>query len=139
MFYNINPEKWGPHYWKMSHYITIAYPKNPTEEDKKSVKMYFYNLVYLLPCENCRNHYAKNLNKFPLTEEILASRYKLIKWLVDIHNEVNRRTGKPEISINDIENLYLNDNNVNYNQIIMLSILGLLVIILIIYMKNKNK
>ena len=41
MLYNINPKKWGRAYWETSHYITIAYPDSPTNEDKIIVKFMY--------------------------------------------------------------------------------------------------
>jgi hypothetical protein len=142
MLYNINPEKWGPVYWKMSHYITFAYPDNPSNEDKHVVKNHFDNLSNLLPCENCRGHYLQYTRDFPLTDDILSSKYKLIKWFVDFHNAVNRRLGKKEISIEKVIAMYTNNNNSNilseYSNIIIIVLLIFLVIMLIAYMKNKQ-
>jgi hypothetical protein len=140
MLYNINPEKWGSAYWKMSHYITFAYPDNPSNDDKIVVKNHFDNLVYLLPCENCRGHYSQHIKNFPLTNDILSSKYKLIKWLADLHNDVNKRTGKREMTIEQVIAMYTNDNSgtlSEYSNVIIVMLLIFLVIMLIAYMKNK--
>ena len=143
MLYNINPKKWGDAYWKMSHYITFAYPDSPTQEDKFTVKTHFNNLRHILPCENCRGHYSKYLISTPLTDDILSSRYKLIKWLVDLHNDVNKRTGKKEYSLDEIIAMYSNDDqsslfniDPNISQILFLIVI---VICLVIYIKNKSE
>jgi hypothetical protein len=39
---NINPNIWGTHGWTFMHYITLAYPENPSEEDKKND----FSLIY---------------------------------------------------------------------------------------------
>ena len=82
------PEVWGPGGWIFLHTITMNYPNNPTEDQKFYYKQLFENLRYTLPCEKCANHYAENLKKYPL-DQALKSKEKLIKWLIDIHNEVN--------------------------------------------------
>jgi len=140
MLYNINPKKWGKSYWEMSHYLTLAYPDMPTNHDKLIVKTHFENLKYLLPCENCRSHYSEYMSIYPLTDDILNSRYKLIKWLIDLHNSVNKRLGKKEYQINEIISMYLSDNNniINY-ELLQLIFLIIIVVCLIIYVKNKSE
>lgn len=143
MLYNINPKKWGESYWKMSHYITLAYPNNPSSEDKTVVKIHFENLKHLLPCENCRSHYSQNLKSNPLTDEILSSKYQLIKWLIDLHNSVNRRNGKKEYTIDEVIEMYLNENKqqtlFDINPMILQIIFLIIVIIgLVLYVKNKS-
>jgi hypothetical protein len=140
MLYNINPKKWGDAYWKMSHYITFAYPDAPTNEDKINVKSYFDNLRYLLPCANCRGHYIQHLSMYPLTDDILSSRYKLIKWLIDLHNAVNRRIGQREYTIDEVFKMYSGDNNSYFNidqNILQIIFLVVIIVALIVYMKNK--
>lgn len=142
MLYNINPKKWGNAYWKMSHYITFAYPDMPTYEDKLVVKSHFDNLKYLLPCANCRGHYAQYITSYPLSDNILSSRYKLIKWLVDLHNSVNKRTGKREYSLEEVIKMYSDNNNESlFNldpNILQLIFLIIVIIALVLYMKNKE-
>jgi hypothetical protein len=127
----------------MSHYITFAYPDAPTQEDKFAIKTYFDNLKYILPCENCRGHYSQHLVSTPLTNDILSSRYKLIKWLVDLHNAVNKRTGAKEYTLDEIFTMYSTDDQSNFFNIDpnVLQILFLIVIVicLIIYIKNKSE
>ena len=94
---NIDPSLWGPSSWKFLHYITVGYPEKPSDEIKKNTYNFFMALKYLLPCEKCRYDYANHLNKYPLLDDILSSRTKLINWLINIHNEVNMSTNKPII------------------------------------------
>lgn len=105
--YNLDPTLWGPHLWKFSHYFTIAYPDNPTDEDKIKYKTYFLSLQNYLPCEKCRYNYKRHLNEVPLTDEVLKSRYNLINWLINFHNIVNVENGKPKYSYDDFVNEYL--------------------------------
>ena len=78
MLYNINPNIWGKSFWNVIHFITMAYPDNPSDEDKQHVMSFFKDLQFVLPCENCRNHFKSNLITYPLTDEILSSRYSFI-------------------------------------------------------------
>jgi hypothetical protein len=135
MLYNINPNLWGPHCWKFMHYLTMAYPNNPTQQDKENVSNFFNSIKNVLPCENCRVHFAMNLQKFPLTDKVLESKYNLINWLKDIHNEVNTRNGKKLYTYDDIIQEYNNNNNDNKVEIITIALLILIIIIIIVYMK----
>ena len=77
---------WGPSAWNFLHSITFNYPISPTYVDKQNHQNFFENLQYILPCPQCQNHYAKNIQKHPIQ---LNSRKELVDWLIDIHNEVN--------------------------------------------------
>jgi hypothetical protein len=97
----IYPDKWGPHVWQALHYITLGYPNNPTEDQKLKYKTFFILLKDTLPCIVCANHYAENLKKNPLTDDDLANKEALVKWLIDFHNVVNEMKGKPIIKYED--------------------------------------
>jgi hypothetical protein len=81
---------WGKHAWKFMHYVTMGYPENPTEEHKNNYKNFFISLKYVLPCSICAKHYEENLEKLPLTDQVLSNRNNLIKWGIDLHNMVNK-------------------------------------------------
>lgn len=142
MPYNIDPKLWGKYFWGVAHYITISYPNNPSTEDKLHVKQFFDLLTFLLPCENCRNHYINNLKINPLSDEILNSKYRLIEWLVSLHNEVNGRTGKKLFTVEDAIKKYTrqdqNDDTTNYTALITIILLVVLICVLIYYTKFCN-
>jgi hypothetical protein len=141
MFYNINPSLWGPHCWKFMHYLTMSYPDEPTQMDKDKIKRFFLAIGDIIPCENCRVHFALNLKNSPLTDKVLESRYNLINWLKDIHNEVNSRNGKKTYTYDDIINEYSNKNNGgDYSvEIVTVILLMLIVVILLIYINFTVK
>lgn len=103
---------WGPIYWKMFHYITLTYPLSPNDGDKKKIKDFFLNIVpYILPCPFCREHYKKNLELNPLIDDILDIKFKLVLWLINMHNYVNKQLGKEEMSIEDaLVSLFIPEN-----------------------------
>ncbi|QKF94765.1 ERV/ALR sulfhydryl oxidase [Fadolivirus algeromassiliense] len=106
----MRPEVWGPHAWIFLHSITMNYPDKPSNQDKKEMKDFFSSLKYVLPCDKCSKNLQKHMIKYPLTDNVLSSRDSLIRWLIDIHNEVNRDNNKPIYSYstakNKLENLY---------------------------------
>ena len=138
------PNAWGPYGWNFLHYVTLGYPKNPDNDDKKNYKLFFESLKNILPCPKCAKHYEENLKVLPLTDEILDDKEKLIKWLIDVHNRVNVSTGKPEMEYTEarksIEKPYLyykNKNNNNNNTHYLLIIIILIAVIIYLYYKKK--
>lgn len=80
--------EWGPGAWKFLHACTFAVPANPDLSLQKSIKDYFTSLGDLLPCRRCAKHYKAFVKKYPIP---CTSRDKLTRWLVALHNNVNRR------------------------------------------------
>lgn len=109
-------EIWGPFAWIFLHSITLDYPDEPTVEDKKNIRDFFTLAGKVLPCDICRGHYQENLKKHPLTEQVLSSRFDLVKWLVDLHNEVNKATKKKVLSYKEAEDFLkkLNDGKIKF-------------------------
>ena len=89
----MNPKFWGPEAWIFLHSITMNYPKNPTEKDRQVYTTFFNALQNILPCEKCAYNYSRNLQEHPI-EEALDNRDSMVQWLITIHNEVNKETGK---------------------------------------------
>ena len=92
----MNPSVWGPKLWFSLHSITLNYPKKPTFKEQQKYNNFFVSLQYILPCDNCAGNYKKHLDKFPITEN-LGCRKDIVLWLINIHNEVNKTLGKPEM------------------------------------------
>jgi len=130
----MEPEIWGPSGWTFLHTITLNYPDNPTEEEKMNHKDFFNNIKNVIPCPKCREHYKENLQKYPL-DDVLESKEKLVKWLIDIHNEVNKSNNKKIYSYDEViqkyDKMYKGSNNIN-------TILIILVILLIVYFLFKE-
>lgn len=87
----MNQNIWGNHAWFLLHSLSLNYPKNPNENDKRNMKQFLSSLAELLPCSVCKKHFRRNIRENPPD---LESRSGLFKWMVDVHNEVNGRTGK---------------------------------------------
>ena len=140
----MNPKIWGPSAWIFLHSVTFNYPDNPTEEIKNKYKVFFESLQFVLPCEKCQNNYKKKLVKYELSPEVLKNKKVLIEWLIDIHNEVNKKNGKRIYSYEEVEKIYKdmytmkNNNIIVNNEINWNTILIIIVIILIGYFLYKE-
>ncbi len=100
---------WGPCAWKFLHAVGFTYPHKPTAEDKEHYRIFLEQLKYVLPCSICRNHYKENLKRFPLHSS-LGSQEDLSRWLVDVHNSVNEKTGKLSVEYDKVARHYLQNS-----------------------------
>ena len=131
-----NNNIWGPPAWTFLHTVTYNYPENPTDDDKRNFYNFFMSLQHVLPCNKCKAHYQQNIQKYNLSES-LDSRENLVKWLIDLHNDINRDNKKPVWSYSEVYNKYremYNQTNI-YNNIIIFVII-LIVLILVFFLFN---
>lgn len=94
----MNPIYWGPAGWHFMHAITLTYPEVPSDQDKERYRIFYESVGTVLPCPACRRHYQENLKKLPIR---LETRGDLFKWLVDVHNEVNKKNKKKVLSYDE--------------------------------------
>lgn len=97
--------KWGPAAWTFMHAATWTYAERPTAEERAKMEAFFRALPHVLPCSVCGGHFLAHVNTG--LEAALAGRDTLTHWLVDVHNDVNRRTGKPERPYEQVRQDYL--------------------------------
>ena len=134
---NILPDVWGPPGWKFMHYVALGYPDTPTDHDKTAYKAFFESLQGVLPCQSCASHYRENLRKFPIGNHLL-DREALLRWTIDLHNEVNLANHKRVLSYEEATELY------TQKQFPLLSLLSkafILILILIgvyVLLRRKN-
>jgi len=148
---NIKPTVWGPPAWEFLHYVTLTYPNNPTEEEKNTYKNFFITLGNILPCFSCRVNYNNHQNKYPLNDNVLSSKMNLVKWLFNIHNEVNMMNNKKVINLEEFFNIYLkgekNQNKSfdimdylpNKKIILIISLLIIIILLCFIFKKYSNR
>ena len=94
---------------KITQILSLTY-KNPTPKIKKETKKFLESLEYMLPCQMCRSHIAKNLVEIPPN---LNSRDEFILWTYKIHNKVNNLLNKEECNINR----FCKDYSIKFNGI----------------------
>ena len=145
---NFNSEIWGPKAWFFLDTIILAYPDIPTKEDMNIYKNFYTNLNKILPCIKCSKHYLENLQKYPLTDYILSSKYKLIRWWLKMHNIVRIKSNKKPIELNEFIDYYTNHLNLHdhinsyrdYNTMdihyVLISLFIIIILIMIIFLKK---
>jgi len=113
---NLNPKIWGPHTWFFLDSIVLSLPNKLNNEQQNIYKNFFTSLQYVLPCQGCRNHYATNLKKFPLTDQILSNKENMIKWLLNIHNSIRIENKSIPISIKNFFEYYYKQYDEKQNE-----------------------
>lgn len=133
----VDPKIWGPPTWKFLHSITLAYPNNPTTEDKYNIKKFFDCFEYVLPCETCKNNFRKHMEQMPLTDHVLSSKQTFIDWMIDLHNLVNVSTNKKVLSKQEAYMAILGEPKRDYTSLLIaLCLLFVAVMAICISMKS---
>lgn len=102
---NPNPGVFGPHFWFVLHSVSFFYPEYPDSSDMRRHKEFYESFVYMIPCDECKKHYRVLLTRYPIDGH-LESRNLLSRWVVFIHNSVNKRLGKPQMDYDDVVDYY---------------------------------
>jgi hypothetical protein len=100
-----DPDAFGPAFWFTIHNATTTYPNRPTAFVQDGMKNLIANMPLLIPCVTCKEHFFTFLKTSNL-DMVTSSKENLFKFFVDVHNYVNRRFRKPEMSLADAKKMY---------------------------------
>jgi hypothetical protein len=103
---NNKSEYWGPHYWFFLHTITEIYPKYPNDVTRKKYYDLISNIPLFIPEEKIGNSFAELLDKYPVSP-YLDNRDSFRKWMHFIHNKINQKLDKKEISYANSRKKYM--------------------------------
>ena len=96
-----NPKIWGPDLWHILHFLTFVYN---SKEDREIYRELFLRCVPIfIPCPPCRRHYLNRLIRIPIN---LNSRQNLSRWLINLHNDVNKSLKKEYFSYEKALKIY---------------------------------
>lgn len=94
-------------YWVLLHTATYHYPENPSDKHKEDIRKLIDNIRNRgLACAICSAHFAAYIGGHPF-EPHITSKDSLFKYFVELHNDVNRRNGKPTITLEHAKTLYI--------------------------------
>lgn len=96
----LDPTVWGPHYWFFLHTISMSYPNWPNAVTKKKYYEFIQNLPLFIPVESMSTEFSKLIDKYPVMP-YLDNRDSFIRWVWFIHNKLNEKLEKPQISLNE--------------------------------------
>jgi hypothetical protein len=98
-------DKWTHRSWECMMTYAFTYPYKPTDTDKALALLFYTKIVFkLLLCPVCPPHYQAMLEKHPPD---VSNRLALIKWNILVHNIVNKRLEKPEMTYEQVMPLWL--------------------------------
>ena len=66
--------------WPLLHRMTLSYPKNPSEEDKKTAISLIQAFSWVYPCHMCATDFREELKKSPPRVE---SREEFALWMCE--------------------------------------------------------
>ena len=84
---------WGTLFHDMLFFIALQYPASADKNKQQALKMFLSNFFYLLPCPGCSMHAQAYWARFEDRVD-LSSQAAVLQFLVDFHNDINRRLGK---------------------------------------------
>ena len=96
----IDLKMWGPELWYVIHKVAYDCPNLPTEEQQKLYAKFYEDIPDMLPCLHCANHYRSYVMDNPILN-FVKTKTLLFEWTVSLHNSVNKKQGKPELSLAD--------------------------------------
>ena len=96
----LDPKIWGPHYWFFIHTVAMTYPIRPNAVTKKKYYEFIQNLPLFIPVESISGEFSKLIDKYPVTP-YLDNKESLIRWTHFIHNKINQKLEKPQISLSE--------------------------------------
>ncbi len=91
---------WGPKAWHLLHSFSLHHNQNEIwdKEKKHGFYLFYKTFVYLIPCKICQLHYKNMFEIFEPLDEKNISPKTLPKWIWKLHNRVNSRLGKKELT-----------------------------------------
>jgi len=78
----------------------MTYPNRPNAVTKKKYYEFIQNLPLFIPVESISGEFSKLIDKYPVTP-YLDNRESLIRWTHFIHNKINQKLEKPQISLSE--------------------------------------
>ena len=96
----LDPKIWGPHYWFFLHTVAMTYPHHPNAITKKKYYEFIQNMSLFIPVEQISKEFEVLIEKYPITP-YLDNRDSFIRWTHFIHNKINEKLEKPQITLND--------------------------------------
>lgn len=95
-------EKLGPPIWKSIHNYAKTWDGSIEAQDK-----FLKEVQARIPCGECKNFWINENKENPAPTD---NADVFFAWTVDVHNKVNTKLGKPVMTLEEVVNLYPNEN-----------------------------
>jgi hypothetical protein len=110
----LTPDGWGPYFWATVHLSALGAPSVIDSIQGSGYRSFYSALPWVIPCQSCSEHLKENLQKMPLSDEVLKGNEPLFAWTVQLHNEVNQMLGKPTVTIEQAKTFWMKVAENNY-------------------------
>ncbi len=102
----VSKSVWGPCVWILFH--TLAFKIVPSEFSSKKTDLinYIQRICSNLPCPECTQHAMEYMKQNLRRIDAITTKEHLQEFLVDFHNAVNVRKGKPVFTYKQAEDKY---------------------------------
>jgi hypothetical protein len=115
-YYDPKHKGWGHAGWVFLHSIADSFPENPSLEERRHVEVFFTQcLPRLLPCSFCNAHLSEEVLKNAIDS---SSGKNLSYWLYRIHNNVRKRTGEPEFTMEQCQKEQEWNRSINWAEVV---------------------
>ena len=95
---------WGPYIWRLLHCFTMRIKDEYFIEERKNIINYITSICDNLPCPNCSLHSTQYLKKHNF--KFIKNKDNLIQIILNLHNDVNKRTNKEYFKKEQLSNTY---------------------------------
>jgi hypothetical protein len=106
----LDKSKWAHPFWEILE--VLAFTAN-TQDKINYFKIFVYIISRQMPCDTCYLHFNEMLKDQYYNIDNYLNKYgdnniTLLKWVWEIHNNVNRRLNKPEYKFDELLEKYNN-------------------------------
>ena len=90
--------QWGPFLWGLIHTVTVIDFETVEVQERitKQTIETLKSVATFIPCKSCADHYLEYVNRFVEQDPNINKRMRLFEYMVEFHNQVNRKLNKPE-------------------------------------------
>lgn len=88
----LDREELGRASWGLLHSMAGYFPDHPSAEQQQEMKQFINLFGKYFPCRHCSEDFVQRLRVNPPDTK---NRQVFSRWLCEIHNDVNRKLGKP--------------------------------------------